>query len=317
MNKIFKIAMMAIAITTSQMAVAAPPKIMILPDKVWCNANNYVIKEELNGRTRITENFDEAFLDANLRNAIATINGLMQDRQFPLVDFGAQASGDDDEEMLEELFEGAETGSGLNENSFEAALNNGKPDILMRIGWDEHKVGFNYSISYRLEAFDSYSNKAIASVTGQSPVVARTMPLTACLKQSVIDKMDEFVAKLQQHFDDIQANGREIRVNLRMIGSAGDLSFSNEYDGKELSVIIYDWMHANTVNHQFSERTSSRNRLAYDQVRVPMKDANGRPVNARMFIDQLKRFLSATPYNIPCENTSSGLGNGRLYIGEK
>ena len=69
--------------------------------------------------------------------------------------------------MEDEAFESAETGSSYAKNSSDIIIANAKPDIIIKIGWIKNTVGFNYSLSYRLEALDSYSNKSIAAVTSE------------------------------------------------------------------------------------------------------------------------------------------------------
>lgn len=50
----------AFVTATAGLNAGAPPTVMFLPDKAWCNAHEYVTKSERNGKVRITENYDEA-----------------------------------------------------------------------------------------------------------------------------------------------------------------------------------------------------------------------------------------------------------------
>lgn len=175
-----------------------------------------------------------------------------------------------------------------------------------------NKVGFNYTMSYRLEAIDSYSGKSIAQVTAETPTMKTTVPVAAALKNAATEHMGAFIGRLQEHFDDLQTNGREITVACRIGNNGNGINFNSEYDGKELSTIISDWMNDNTVNHVYSTRNSSRNRISFEQVRIPFKDSAGRVMQAKEFVDQLKRYLRSN-YNLKSENTTKGLGAGRLY----
>lgn len=302
-------------ISAASMQAGAPPTIMVLPDKAWCNANGYVTRSERNGKTRISEKYDEAFLNSDLKNVVVQLNNLLKENGLPAKDFGASSEIDDDEETEEELFEGAESGSELAQDPYEMALNKLKPDIILKIGWDVNKVGFNYNVSYRLEALDSYSGKSIGSETGETPTVKTTVPLAACIKNAATEHMSSFASKLQEHFDDIQENGREITMTLRIIGNGDGTNFNTEFGGKELSTIIHEWMNDNTVNHAFSQRNATRNRLQFEQVRIPLKDSRGVVFQARQFATQLQNYLKNL--GIKSENTTKGLGSGRLYIGEK
>ena len=301
------------AVSVLTLNAGAPPTVMFMPDKTWCNANNYVERSERNGKTRITEKYDEAFLNSDLKNVVVQLNGLMKDNGLPVKDYGATSEIDDEEEMEEEAYnDDTQSGGTMDMTNYEALMNKLRPDIIIKIGWDVNKVGFNYTMSYRLEAIDSYSGKSIAQVTAETPTMKTTVPVAAALKNAATEHMGAFIGRLQEHFDDLQTNGREITVACRIGNPGSGINFTSEYDGKELSTIISDWMNDNTVNHVYSTRNSSRNRISFEQVRIPFKDSAGRVMQAKEFVDQLKRYLRSN-YNLKSENTTKGLGAGRLY----
>ena len=247
-------------------------------------------------------------MDSDLKNVIVQLNALLGDNGINAKDYTTANELDDEEENEEEFYD--DNGEELALTPYEQALNKLRPDIIIRLGWDENKVGFNRSVSYRLEAVDSYSGKSIAQVTGETASQKITIPLAAVLKNAAAEHMPQFLARLQSHFDDIQANGREITLSLR-IGQDSDIDFDTMIEGKELSTIITDWVNDNTVNNVYSTRSSSSNRIQFEQMRIPFKDANGRVMQAKEFTDQLKRYLSK--YQIYSKNATKGLGTGRLY----
>lgn len=313
--RLSKIAISTAIATVSALTLnaGAPPTVMFLPDKTWCNANNYVDKSERNGKVRITEKYDEAFLNSDLKNVVVQLNGLMKDNGLPVKDYGTSSELDDEEEMEEEAYnDDTQSGGEMEMTNYEALMNKLRPDIIIKIGWDVNKVGFNYTMSYRLEALDSYSGKSIAQVTAETPTLKTTVPIAAALKNAATEHMGAFIGRLQDHFDDLQENGREITVACRIGNNGSGINFNSEYDGKELSTVISDWMNDNTVNHVYSTRNSSRNRINFEQVRIPFKDSAGRVMQAKEFVDQLKRYLKNN-YNLKSENTTKGLGSGRLY----
>ncbi len=296
---------------TAVLSAGAPPTVMFLPDKAWCDANGFITASEHNGRTRYTEEYEAAFRqNTDLKNVVVQLNGLMKDNGLPAKDYGTASELDDEEEAEEELYEG-ENGAVMEMTPYEAALSKLRPDIIIKVGWDVNKVGFNYTLTYRMEALDSYSGKSVAQVTGDSPTLKTTTPVATALKTVAMENMPLFISRLQEHFDDIQANGREITVACRLAGGSG-LTFNSELGGKELSTIITDWMNDNTVNHVYSTRSATRNRMSFEQVRIPFKDSAGRVMQAKEFVDQLKRYLRDN-CGLGGENTTKGLGSGRLY----
>ena len=127
--------------------------------------------------------------------------------------------------------------------------------------------------------------------------------------------MDNFLAGLQGHFDDLRQNGREITLEIRKYESFdGDLE--SEFDGKELTEIIGDWVSKNTKNGVFSLKDYSENLMNFNQVRIPFYDESGRAIDAKDWANSLKKYLKST-YKIDSKLLTRGLGNARLIIGEK
>lgn len=306
----------ALATFAIQSLMAAPPKLMILPDKTWCVEKGYVTETQRNGKTIVREDYDRALIDKEFHNVSLAIKEIMAQRGFPMVDALSQQESDDDDEMLDEAFEGAETGSSAATNAYDELLKRAKPDITLKIGWDGNVYGTLYNLNYRIEAVDSYSNKSVAPIAGQTGDVRRSVPLAVALKQTAKNNMDQFCATLGEYFDDLQTNGREISLNVRILDNGDNTTMNSEFGGKELGEIIYEWVSDNTVNHQFSQRSGrQRNMQRYDQVRIPMFDSNGRPMDAARWVNGLRDHLQSI--GLKSENASSGLGAARIYIGEK
>jgi len=311
-----KITIIMVLSLTMLNAQGAAPTIMVLPDKTWCTQNNFVNRIEKQGKTRIIEQYEDAFINStDLKNVKTTLNKLFADRGFPLQDAEAALGATDEEEDEEEFMESEESGDGVAMTPYDMLMNKCKPDITLKVGWEVNTVGFDQCITYRIEAIDSYSNKSVAVANGTGPMMKRNVPLPVMLEQSVLDKMEGLTDQLMKYFADVQANGREISLRVRMWEGA-PFSLSSEYGGQELSEIIYNWISDNTVNHQFTEANSSPKAARYTQVRVPLKDQNGRPMQARQYVDQLRKYLQNT-YSISSANRTSGLGSGVLVLGGK
>ncbi len=299
--------------TAFTMNAGAPPSVMFLPDKTWCDANGYVIETERNGKVKKIEDYEKAFLNPDFKNVVVQLNALMKDNGLPVKDFAQTTQNDDEEEMEEDAYNNdTQSGGSMDLTDYEALLSKLRPDIVIRIGYYEHKVGFNYSLSYYLEAIDSYSSKSVAQVTGETPSMKTTVALAAALKSVATEHMGSFIGRLREHFDDLQANGREITVTCRIGNNGSGINFNSMFGDKDLNTVISDWMNDNTVNHVYSLANSSRNRMKFEQVRIPFTDSKGKAMQAREFVEQLKRYLQTT-YNLKCENTSKGTGGGRLY----
>lgn len=298
-------------ISTVAINAGAPPTVMFLPDKTWCNTNGFIKTSERNGKTRYSEMYDEAFMqNPELKNVVVQLNGLMKDNGLPTKDYGAQSEIDDEEENEEALYEGESDGAEMEMTPYEAAMNKLRPDIIIKVGWEVNKVGFNYTLTYRLEAVDSYSGKSVAQVTADTPTTKISVPVSSALKAAATEHMSQFIARMQEHFDDLQANGREITLACRLSPNGGS-NFNTEFGGKALGIIISEWLDDNTVNHAYSTRSSTRNRLQFEQVRIPFRNAQGRTMAAKEFAEQLRNHLKTL--GLAGENTTKGIGAARIY----
>jgi len=111
-------------------------------------------------------------------------------------------------------------------------------------------------------------------------------------------------------------NGREIIVRIKKFDSwSGDLE--QEYDGKELGTILEEWMTANTVKGRYNTTDATENKMLFEQVRIPLYDANGKAMDARGFLKGLQTYLKNTPYAIPNKLMTKGLGQAVIVLGEK
>ena len=127
--------------------------------------------------------------------------------------------------------------------------------------------------------------------------------------------MDNFNAQLTTHFDDLFANGREVKLRLKKFdGFSGD--FESEYDGEELGTLIETWVNDNTVNNRFSTTDATENFMLFEQVRIPLFDKNNKAVDTRGWARDLQKMLKEK-YQIEAKLVTKGLGEAVIFVGEK
>ncbi|MDE7381169.1 MAG: hypothetical protein K2N03_03455 [Muribaculaceae bacterium] len=302
------------AVSSLSLFAGEPPTIMLLPDKTWCKEHGYGKTEERRGKERFVENYDNAFLDPTLTSVVTRLEGYFGSMGLKPKNYGATSEIDDEEEMEEEFFESDSSGSELTQSAYEQLLNKLRPDIIINIGWNERKMGFNVSYSFRITAKDSYSGKTVASIIGETPTVKVTVPAETAILEAANQQMSEFIADLRSHFDDVQEKGREVTLSCRIMGSS-DVNFESEFGGEELGTLINNWVSDNTINHSYSQRNATTNRLQFEQCRIPLRSPNGGVFQAKQWVTGLQKYLKTL--GIQSKNTTKGLGSGRLYIGEK
>lgn len=317
MKKTF-LAIIAMALLPlSMMGQAKKPTLMVIPADTWCVANDYMTSaNDQDKKTRVPD-YERAITESmDLYNVVTKIGELMSEQGFPLKDLSQTVKSIRQNREEDEMTTSRTSGSTLAETPLDGLLNRAKADILIEVAWQVNTVGPKKSITYTLRGLDAYTNKQVAAAQGTgAPSFSAELPVL--LEEAVVEKMDGFVSQLQDHFNDLMENGREINIDVRIFDDGSGLSFEEEYDGEELTDIIDNWMAENTVNHRYNLSDATDMVLHYEQVRIPLYRANGRPMDTRQFVGELRKYLSAAPYSITSKVLTKGLGRANLILGEK
>lgn len=302
-----------------QMAVmgqAKKPTLMVVPSDAWCKEHQFEQTFDNQGTSEQIPDYRAAVsTDKQLNAVIGKINNLMADRGFPLKDLQQTIKSISNLSAEDRLITSKSSGASITESPLDRLRRTAKADILLEIDWIINTVGPKNSITYNLRALDAYSGKQVAGAEGTgSGSFSAEIPVL--IEETVQDHMDSFVERLQAHFDDILANGREVVLDMRVFDS-NVADFEKEYDGYELSEVIDDWLADNCVNHRFSKSDATESMILYEQVRIPLYKANGMAQDAYGFARELARYLGKAPYNIPVKTVNRGLGRCLLILGEK
>ena len=296
-------------------AQAKKPTLMVVPADNWCVQNNFMDKFDDQGTEVLVPNYKRVLQNSSdCYNVITKINTLMSDRNFPLKDLSAVIKSMDSNSAMNAVTT-SKSGAGLAESPLDLIKRNANADILIELNWQVNTVGPKRSITYSLAAKDAYTDKQIAGTQGTgTPSFAAEMPVL--LEEAVVGNMDNFCAQLQAHFDDMMENGREVALEIKVIDNGSGIDLSSEYGGDELTDIIDDWVSDNTVNHRYNLSSGSENYLKFEQVRIPLYQANGRPNDTRRWARELSKVLTSK-YQVPNRVDIRGLGKAVIIIGEK
>ncbi len=307
-------------VTISIFAQAKKPTIMIVPSDLWCNQNGYMMAYDNQGTEVKVPDYKKALQeDKDLLQVISQINGLMADRGFPLKNLESQlktiSSNNAEDMLLTSKDSDAETAvSPIDELKAVA-----KADIIMQLSWQVNTTGPKKSITYNLQGLDAYTDKQIATATGTGdPSFSAGVPIL--LEEAVVSNMDIFNNSLQEHFNDLFENGREVIIRVRRWDDWDqDLESLMGNEDLELGEIIEDWMATHTVKGRFSTTDATENQMLFEQVRIPLyREQRGRQIamDTRRFARDLSRFLKSE-YGIISKVTTRGLGRASVYLGSK
>lgn len=312
---LFTLALALVALVAS--AQIKKPELMVIPSDVWCINNGYYTEVENMGITAKVPNYKQALQEnMGLKLAIAKLNDLMAERQFPLQSL-EQSIKNIEQRRMEDNLTTSKAGNELAESPLDEVARVAKCDIILELSWDVKDFGPKHSIAYILEARDAYTGKSIGAASGTG-AQSFTADVDVLLEEAIVANMDNFVNRLMDHFTEMQTIGREITLDIKVFANnAAGVDLETEFDGEELVDIIESWLQYNTVQGRFSRQYSSENVANFTQVRIPVYDERGRAIDANGFAKGLAKVLKKEPYNIPSKVLVKGLGRAVIILGEK
>ena len=314
-RKIFTIVLAMVALVAS--AQIKKPELMVIPSDVWCISNGYYTEVENMGVTAKVPNYKQALQEnMGLKLAIAKLNDLMAERQFPLKSLEQEIK-NLEQRRMEDNMTMSKAGNELAESPLDEVARMAKCDIILELSWELKDFGPKHSLAYILEARDAYTGKAIGAASGTG-APSMSADVDVLLEEAIVANMDNFNNRLMDHFGEMQTIGREVSLDIKVFANnAAGIDLETEYNGEELIDIINNWLQVNTIQGRFSMPYASENVANFTQVRIPVYDERGRAIDANGFAKQLAKMLKKEPYNIPAKVLVKGLGRAVIILGEK
>lgn len=293
-------------------AQAKKPTLMILPSDNWCEQRIFMTEFDNQGTKQKVPNYKQAFQeDTELGQVITKLNSLLIRKAFEPKVAEQELKSIEAKTAEDNTTKSVASGAQIYESQLEKLRKRVKMDIIIQLWW---KVNKDKSVSFTLEAFDAYTNKSIAAQTFNAPPSDDVMPVK--LEKAISNSFDPFLGDLQNHFNDMLTNGREILITLKRWDN-WDKNFETEINGEELTDYINKWMNENTVSKRFNRTEATENLIIFEQVRIPIYDKNNNPMDAREFAKGLQKYLKASPFNYEVKLMQRGLGEAILVLGEK
>ena len=292
---------------------------MVVPSDNWCIKNGYTQMYDEMGTEKTLPDYKMALQnETDLLMTIGKINTMMADRGFPLVNLEG-ALKNLEQEGAEMAMLGSKSGGGIAESPIDILQRTANADIIIQLTYVINENGPQRSITFMLQGLDAYTNKQIAGAQGTGePSFATETPVL--LEEAVLAHIDDFNSRLQDYFNDLFENGREIVFQTR-IWDTGMIDFEEEFNYKgetlELGEIIEDWVYDNTVQGRYNTSNYTENVIRFDQVRIPLYDDRGRANDTRRWMRDLRSMIGGTPFNQECKIYTRGLGEVWLIVGEK
>ena len=275
-----KVLLIALLFVSFVVFAQKKPTVMILPSDHWCEMRYFMTAYDNQGTKVKIPNYQQAFIeDTEIGPVVSKIGQVLTDMGYSLKDA---------EQRI-------------------------KCDILIQISWDLSRSAGGHSTTFTLEAFDSYTNKRIATSTGTTQGTGGVADLLA---SAVKQNSKPFDKQMDNWYADQKKNGREINLTVRCWDS-WENDLETEYDGEELTDCIQNWLKQNCVGGVFNLSDGTESFAQFEQVRIPLTDERGNAMDARAFATLLRKYLAKSPYNITAKVMQRGLGEAILVLGEK
>ena len=317
MKRFFKILILIIVSNLSTFSLNAQkrPTIMILPSDNWCEMRYFMTTYDNQGTKVKTPDYQLAFQqDTEIGPVISKIGGLLTALDYSIKDAEQEIKKINLKTAEENVTFSKSSGASLVESPLDVLKRRIKSDVLIQISWQMNKEASGRSVTFNIEAFDTYTSKRIASSTGTTSTSFEPVPVI--LEQAVKERIAEFDTLMVKWYADQQTLGREIVLTIRCWDN-WENDLETEYEGEELTDCVQDWLKSHCVGGNYNLSDGTESFAQFEQVRIPLLDERGNALDARGFATQLRKHLNKPPYNITAKVMQRGLGEAILVLGEK
>lgn len=275
---IFFLLALVATVAKAQNVSTVQPKIMVMP----------YVTEGVDIRQTIET-------DPNIRIVLSKIREAFDKRGFTTIDF---------ETKLKALSANNALSDNAQTNRSSMIIQSSGADIYVETEYIYTPSQAGNSVKVLMKACDVSTGGALASkdaFSGQfyTEDVGR-------LAGAAVEKVaDEFLNVIQTKFDDIVENGRSISLDIK-IDESSTHSLHEEMGESELVDQIEDWVADHAYKNNYHIQGSTEVEMIFDEIRIPLKDENGRNYNINQFdreVRQLFRKLGIKVSHVSKNNT--------------
>lgn len=233
------------------------PKIMVVP---------YVKQGE--DISQVLEN------DVNKRIVLAKIREAFDARGFTTVDFAAK---------LKSISRSSGLSGDIRADLKSMIIQQSGADVYVEAEMDILLSQSGNSVKTILTAYDISTGGSLSNKVGESGKFY-TDDIGKLAAKAVDKVADEFLDVIQMKFTDIVNNGRSISVDFSFEQTSA-LSMSSEIgsEGLTLSDQLELWMSEHAYKNNYHIQGTTDEKMIFDDVRIPLKDANGNNYNINKF----------------------------------
>jgi hypothetical protein len=224
--------------------------------------------------------------DFNRRVAITTVKQGFDDRKFSTVDFLA---------VVREMPNDAVVHLTSQSDVRSAIVEQSRCDIYVVVEIDATKTGNLQNVSMILTAYLAGNGTSLSNKVAHAGPYDLSVPLDRIVQRATEDKLEPFLATMQQKFDDFVVGGVPIRVQVTVAeGSATKLSSLVGPKKEDLSLLLDSWFEKAAVGGVYHVAGSTDLLMNVDELRIPLFDpTTHNTYNANRLALDLGRYLSS------------------------
>ncbi len=287
------------------------PSIMVVPSDQIMNKKGYVSKNSINSKVFYSFDYSKMFLeDSELKLAISKIGELFSDRGYDLNDLENGLRQIPNDASIENTYEGR-NGELLVKSNLDNVIEASNTDIRLDLTFEVNKdAGPFKSITFNIQAIDTYTNKQIAAASGTSENSAESN-IYRLLEQSVLKHIPNLQSQFDNYFNNLKINGRDLALKIIISNTSNlrlDIEMSN---GDYLSDIIDDWIYDNSKNNNYNLVKDTGFELEFNPIKINLLSSNGRKNSAKSYVRELEKYLKS---NFKLNTNRFVVGMGKAYL---
>lgn len=251
-----------------QQKVTVQPKIMVIP----------FTKEGEDIRTIL-----EA--DVNRRIAVTKIKEAFDSRGFTTVDFTAKLKAAKDNSVF----------TSENQTDIKSQIiQMSGADIYVQAEVNEQKGQSGSSVTLILTGYEASTGNSLSNKVGESGRFY-TDDFGKLASKAVENIAEDFLNVMQNKFTDIVNNGKSVIVDISFdTGSQHTMASENlSTSGLPLADELEEWMGNNSFKNNYHIQGTTDLKMIFDDVRIPLKDANSNNYNPNKFALEIFKFLKS------------------------
>lgn len=245
------------------------PSIMVMPSTMLMQEGGYCRSVNIDGRELPDCDIQKLLTtDKVFASVVANVSIAFQERGFPIMELEAAVKAAAEEQALRMTSNRA-----IVSTMQDQLLQDAKPDIAIELKVESSSAMGETKMNVILNAVDVYTSKSVATANMSSQPSSRSTP-SELAKAVVVAMMPSIESKLVDHFRRLATSGREVRLRIEVLESAGledGVNSEIEVSGDPLPLRMYlsQLVRGVAVNGAVQPGRTGEGQMNFNSVSIP------------------------------------------------